>query len=46
MRACDFGFGSWINQRGDVTVGYLALPHQKNFHGFLWRDGTMTDSRP
>lgn len=41
-----YGFGSWINLRGDVTGGYLAPPHQKNFHGFLWRNGKMTDLPP
>src|SRR6516225_8406149 len=41
-----YGFASWINERGDVTGGYLALPHQRNFHGFLWRYGKMTDLPP
>lgn len=38
-----YGFANWINDLGDVTGGYLAPPHQKNFHGFLWHDGKMTD---
>jgi probable HAF family extracellular repeat protein len=38
-----YGYANWINQEGDVTGGYLAPPHQRNFHGFLWHDGKMTD---
>jgi uncharacterized membrane protein len=41
-----FGFANWITQRGDVAGGYLAPPHQKNFHAFLWRHGKMTDLPP
>jgi probable HAF family extracellular repeat protein len=41
-----YGFASWISQNGEVTGGYLAPPRQRNFHGFLWRHGTMTDLPP
>ncbi|MGC2724022.1 MAG: hypothetical protein WA224_08675, partial [Candidatus Acidiferrales bacterium] len=37
-----FGHPDWVNDAGEV-VGFATIPGDQDGHGFLWRNGVMTD---
>lgn len=39
----NFGFAIWSNEAGEVVGSTSLQGDDQTFHGFLWKDGSMTD---